>query len=300
MDQVLTWDSHYAVTGSLGPHFEGDDSLRHWIQPGMVNTPRPVSLYSPVDGFRIETTWDDHSETYPPAYDGPDVWVTVTVPEGLHRLSLYVTNKDGHNGGPFTYRDYPVDLLPYRAKMAAAMALKPLARARILNFQNGMYKSFVVRGPGKYYVRVRRNGSFCTLLAGVFVDKMAGPKVRGDNDPIPSMMNVRYEPPDPDAPPLTSNVPLPPPPVLTPTQISTLSAARMLWNGLDSEAAITSPLALPDRLLAYRASLVSGASDRLQENWRWRLHFWTEGDRLWFQRNMALAEAMKHVPSPTY
>jgi len=165
MDQVLTWDSHYAVTGSLGPHFEGDDSLRHWIQPGMVNTPRLASLYSPVDGFRIEATWDDHSETYPYAYDGPDVWAAVTVPAGIHRLSLYVTNKDGHNGGPFTYRDYPVDLLPYRAKMADALALKPLAHTRIVNFYDGMYKSFVVRGPSKYYVRLGRNGSLCTLLS---------------------------------------------------------------------------------------------------------------------------------------
>ena len=63
MDQVYTWDSHYAVQGKIGPHHTPDDALRHWIQPGMVNTPRLASLYSLVNGFRSQVEWDDHGET---------------------------------------------------------------------------------------------------------------------------------------------------------------------------------------------------------------------------------------------
>lgn len=301
MDQILTWGQGYAVDGSLGPHIQGGDKLRHWIQPGMVNTSRLGTLYSPVDGFRTQAEWDDHGETYPHTFEGPDVWVTVTVPAGIHRISLYETNKDGHDGDN-RIRDYAVDLLPYRAKIEDAMLLPPLAHARIHDFWNGCYTSFVVRGPAQYYVHVAKNNSLNTLVAGVFLDKIGGPKARGDNDIMPAMYEVRYDPPDPDAPPLTSNVPLPPPPVLTPAQTATLRAARLLWDSLDAAQAdsVSAPWQTSYRVLAYRAATASQASPHLQENWRWHLRLWTEGDRLWFDRNVALVASMKNVPPPTH
>ena len=300
MDQVLTWGQGYAVDGSLGPHILGGDKLRHWIQPGMVNTTRLGTLYSPVDGSRTEAEWDDHGETYPQTFEGPDVVVTVTVPEGIHRVSLYDTNKDGHDGG--NNRDYRVDLLPYRKNLDAALRLPPIAHARIHDFWTGCYTSFVVRGPAQYYLLVAKNNSLNTLVAGVFLDKIGGPKARGDNDIMPAMYEVRYDPPGQDEPPLTSNVPLPPPPVLIPAQKARLHAARLLWDALDAAqgAAGSAPCQTSYRVLAYRAALVCQPSAHLQENWRWRLRFWTEGDRLWFDRNMALAAAMKNVPRPSY
>ncbi len=299
LDQVLTWDDAYQVEGQLGPHFYGGDALRHYISYTKTNNTK--TLYSPADGFRTQAEWDDHGEVYAQTFEGPDVWATVTVPDGIHRVSLYDTNKDGHDADNCN-RDYLVDLLPYRAKTNDALLLPPLAHARIHNFWNGLYISFVVRGPAKYYLRVGRNGSKNTIMAGVFLDKLAGPKLRSDDSPMVAMFNVSYKPPDPDAPPPTSNMPPPPPLVLKAQQVATLHSARLLWDTLNiaQNAAESASWQSSYRLLAYRAALVSGASDRLQENWRWRLHFWTEDDRLWFQRNMELAVAMKKAGPPSY
>ncbi len=280
MDQVLTRDGHdYAVHGSLGPHIQGDDALRHWIQPGMVNTPRLGTLYSPVDGFRTQAEWDDHGETYPNTFEGPDVWVAVTVPEGIHRISLYNTNKDGHDGDNAN-RDYLVDLLPYRTKIDDAQALPPLAHARIHDFWNGFYTSFIIRGPSKYYVRVGKNGSKNTLVAGVLIDKMIGPVSPFDRLPIPFMGIIYYDPPNLEAKhqPASANNP-------------SMLAARSLWAALG--AAQTSigdaNVITPYRTFALRTAQASGGSDPLLKNWRWNLNVWVGDDHETFLHFMHAA-----------
>ncbi len=223
------------------------------------------------------------------------------MPEGVHRLSLYETNKDGHNDDN-RLRDYGVDLLPYRAKLDDALTLPPLAHARVHDFWNGVYTSFLVRGPARYYVHIAKNGSHNTLLSGLFLDKVTGPVGRSDNSPMAAMFNVSYKPPDQDAPPPVANVPLPQPPPPTASQLPVLRASRSLWDTLDAaqEDADFASLQTSYRLLSYRAAIASAGSEHLQENWRWHLHIWTEGDRLWFQRKMASATSMKSVTPATY
>ncbi len=286
MDQVLTWDSNYAVDGQLGPHHKADDALRHWIQPDMIRTSRLGTLYSPVDGFRTQAEWDDHGEDYAPSFEGPDVWVSVTVPEGVHRLSLYDTNKDGHAGG-MRYRDYAVSLLPYRARVADAAALPPLAQARIHDFWNGVYTSFVVRGPSKYYVRLARSGSMNTILAGVFLDKLTGPVTRFDKLPMAFMGIIHFDPPDITKQKVTAAAASP-----------ELASAQFLWSALEAaqsqqKAAL---LLTPYRSLALRSAQASGGSAALLENWRWTLNFWVDDDHQTFLNYMHAAHGTLNIP----
>lgn len=214
------------------------------------------------------------------------------MPEGTYRVSLYDTNKDGHDGDN-SLRDYQVDLLPYLMNKEEALTLTPLAHTRIHNFWNGFYTSFLVRGPSQYYVHVAKNGSLNTIVAGVFIDRLTGPKLRSDDSAMAGMFGVRYSAPEPDDPkpsasflsPLIQQIP-------TPTLLFT---ARSLWDALNIVRGNANSAFLQSqyRLLAYRASLISGASDRLQENWRWDLHFWTEGDRHWFLSNMEMADGIR-------
>jgi len=299
LDHDIISDLGYRVTGSMGPRHEEGDSIRRWVT--WAQTSQHRSLYDPIPGYRRQAEWDDHGEAYPVTAEGPDVWATVTVPAGLHELSLYDVNKDGHFLDD-RYRDYVVDLLPYRPNMETVEKLPSLAHARIRDFWGGVYHSFLVRGPAQYYVRVRRNGSFNTILAGVFLDSITGPKTRFDCSAW--MGGVRYSPPDPDAP-------IPPDPHLLDKLLAkevneqevvnlstkpvpqSIVAARALWAELDKEETNASavPLQYRYRLLAYRA--ISGAADlsALQANWRWKLHLWTEADRQKFEETMAEAHA---------
>lgn len=300
LDHNMISDPTYSVQGQIGDVHMPGDSLRRWVH--WAHTDYPRSLYDPIPGYRRQAEWDDHSETYPYPYDGPDVWLTVTVPNGVHLLSFYDINKDGHNGGPFTYRDYPVELLPYLENIEDAKRLTPLAQTRVVNFWNGMYKSFVVRGPAKYYLRLGRNHSFCTLLAGVFLDRLTGPITR--RDCVAWMGGVRYPIPDPDAPTA------PDPHLLEkllasggqvarkiPGTVAALNkerltaASRSLWAALDKAQDEKSALVYqyPFRLLAYRAVLNANDSEVLQAAWRWKLRLWNPEDRDVFNQTMAKA-----------
>ena len=286
LDQTFSWNSDYSVTGQSGPHRNGEDSLRYWVT--WHGTDNPNTLYSPVEGKRIQAEWDDHGEVYAQTYGGPDVWITVTVPEGNHRLSLYDFNKDGHDGMN-RYRDYLVDLLAYRNTLQEASTLPPLARGRIVNFWNGQYLQFQVSGPSRYYVRIAKQGSFNTLCTGVFLDKLQGTRTHSDQVPLPFMGGVRYGPPLTPVifPPVSSPPGHPGPIALSPT----LVAAQSLWEAVDqsSPLSVCTSSELRTRLLALRALREAGGPSELQEAWRWHLGLWTEEDRLRFRRTMAQA-----------
>ena len=292
LDHDIISDPAYRVQVSMGPNHPPGDSIRRFC--GWVQTDDPKSLYDPIPGVRRQSEADDHGEALVDPgnrfnLQGPDVWVALAVPEGLHRVSVYDFNKDGHNGDN-RFRDYLVDVLPYQADQKAVQTEAPLARARILNFWGGVYQSFLMRGPSKYVMRVARNGSLNTILPGVFIDRIGGLKTRRDCNAW--MGGVRYAPPDPDAP-------IPPDPHLldkllagggklasptggpTPQNQKLIIAARALWDALDAAQACPAalPLLLPGRRLAYRAAVAAGASDALQAAWRWTLHLWTASDR---------------------
>ena len=120
------------------------------------------------------------------AMDGPGIYTTLKVPEGLYTLSLYLFNDDGHDGYN-RYRDY---LLSVRTHAGVTLedvdgfgSQPELAHGRVKDFCGGVWKRFLVRGPMTLTVEVSRNNSFNTKLAGVMLDLV-------DEDPAPYFQTV--------------------------------------------------------------------------------------------------------------
>lgn len=253
----------YSVYAETGPHCPADEGLRHWLH--WITTDNPHTLYNPLLGVRRETEWDDHGEAYPAAKEGPDVWLTVKVPAGMHRLSLYFFNPNGHDGS-MRSRDYLVAIKPFAPTMIDAEALPDLARARVRDFCGGVYHQFALRGPAQYRVRVSRANSFNTIVNGIFLDRLPD---SGDGVPPPATL------------PETGGG----------TKAETLAAAQALWAALDSANAVQAclPFQHTFRLFAYRAASEAGAPDALLTQWRTTLLLWTPADHQAFGEAMTQA-----------
>lgn len=205
----FTQNYNYVAAGKLGPKYEGD-KLRNYLAWPQSDDPRV--LYNPTWGHRSEAEWDDHGEVYDMKREGPDVWVTICVPPGIHRVSLYFFNKDGHEGNN-RFRDYLVEVRPHADKLEDALKLPVLAQTRVRDFWGGYYKSFIVRGPKPapvpesyfsepvkpYYIRIARNYSFNTILQSVLIDKLRVDSGKAtlnveDRSALPFMGKVFYYP----------------------------------------------------------------------------------------------------------
>ena len=287
LDNFVLSDFSYKVSGFIGPHHESRDGLRTYCT--WVHTDDPRVLWDPIPGYRREAEWDDHAEVYPQSFDGPDVWAKVSVPAGLHRLSLYFMNKDGHDGLN-RVRDYRVELkaepadMPQDKWISAAEAANPdamptLTAARVHDFWYGVYERFLVRGPAVYMVKVGKNGSFNTILQSVMLDKVSGPPTEWEK-----RRSVWYGK-DAYQPPISFQV----------TKLSArLAAAQSLWDTLDQSTDQQGIEALSPRfrLLAYRALLADPKevadpnAQTLAANWRWQLCLWDSADRTVFQQAM--------------
>jgi hypothetical protein len=170
----------------IGPHHAADDTLRYWVHWLYTDNRKtlempPIYYHSRiVEGLtngkspRRQAEWDDHAEAYPMSHEGPDIYCTLRIPSGLYFLSLYDMNKDGHEGSN-RWRDYRVSIRRHTPHVSLreidGFEQEPeLARARIHDFWGGVWKRFLVRGPTELTIRVGRNWSFNTLLAGVMLD----------------------------------------------------------------------------------------------------------------------------------
>jgi hypothetical protein len=293
----------YDVAGMLGPHIKDADSLRHWVH--WITTDNPRSLYTPKVAVRRQSEWDDHGETYPMSFDGPDVWSVVKVPTGTHRLSLYFFNKDGHERNN-RFRDYLLEIRHHQAKLSddimfgrvspQSQRLPPtsmsmellnaipntvLARARVCDFWGGVYKTFVVQGPGDFYVRIARHGSFNTIVSAVLVDKMPESVEDEMSQGFSTILNfggVRYAPPDVRQ--------------ITPETNPSLAEPLRLWDKTQNVCAYQRGIEVFPRaqIMVYRAS-IHQAPKQLADNWRWHLHLWDESDRKLFTDTMTEAWA---------
>ncbi len=329
--EVFRGPDYNHLSGQLGPHRTPDDSLRHWLHWKQSDLGKV--LYDPFPGVRRQAEWDDHGETYPMTWDGPDVWVTLRIPQGAHRLSLYFMNKDGHEGNN-RMRDYLIelrrapddlraqppdfdpkgisgaefakhftDLWKQREEILEPLeAQPPLAKARVRDFWGGVYKSFVIAGPATYWVKVARNYSFNTIVSSVMLDKISGPRTRGDDDQATFMGTVRDAPPDPDAPPpidpflldkvlAGQNVTPLPKTDEEKAKERVVAAARRLWNAVEAKQG-TREAALEGWALRFQALRTAQAADApqvLEANWRWKLAVWTPQDRADWAKMMAQA-----------
>jgi hypothetical protein len=179
---------------SAGPNRRKNDGIRYWVQWNHTRNPNSLELTSPYlhsrvlrgltswDVNRRQAEWDDHSETYPMPYDGPSLYCSLKVPAGLFYLSIYDFNKDGHAAWN-RFRDYRVSIRPHAsgrdlADIAEFKRQPELARGRIRDFWGSLYERCLVRGPTEITVEINRNHSFCTILAGLFLDLV-------DEEPVP-------------------------------------------------------------------------------------------------------------------
>jgi hypothetical protein len=191
------WDVQYDARMGLN-HAPGD-SLRYWVHWLATKDNRclemsPTYLHSRVlkklttwDVDRRESEWDDHGEDYPMNKDGPHIYCSLSIPEGLFYLSLYEIDPNGHDWNN-RFRDYEISIRPHPGRASldkrignttimrsfydiAEFDQKPeLAHARAHDFYAGVYKRFLVRGPARLTVQVNRNYSFNTILSGVMLD----------------------------------------------------------------------------------------------------------------------------------
>ena len=168
---VIYFPQEFEVTAEIGPHIRDADRLRHWVHRLRWDDRRV--LYDPTLGYRRQASWDDYAEAYPMSFEGPDVWVTVRVPEGLHRVSLYFFNKDGHRGRN-RYRDYLLEVRDHVPSVRAVERKPTLAKTRVREFWGGVHQCFAVKGPGEYFVKIGCNDSFNTVVSGVMVDTLSG------------------------------------------------------------------------------------------------------------------------------
>jgi hypothetical protein len=177
-----------------GPNHRKGDGIRYWVHWNHTSNPNSLELTTPYlhsrvlrgltswDVNRRQAEWDDHSETYPMPLDGPSLYCTLKVPAGLFYLSVYNFNKDGHGGGN-RLRDFRIAIRPHAAGRELAnisdFNRQPeLAHGRIRDFWGSVYERYLVRGPTEITVEINRNHSFCTILAGLFLDLV-------DEEPVP-------------------------------------------------------------------------------------------------------------------
>jgi hypothetical protein len=280
-----------------GPHHRWPfECLREWLTKRDTDNPR--SLYQPQRGYRQQANWDDHGETYPTTFQGPDIWVRVhlKVP-GLYRLSLYLFNKDAHAALYNRQRDwlaevYPVPpgegkylILPPLTASAFptnpmaqhyarwAMASAPMAVERAADVWNPVYLRFALAGPGRYMVRLVRGSSLNTEICGVFIDRLDVSKKFAD-DFYPhqdiDFGSVCYQ-----APPLPAK--------LGRGAQAVLAAWRAARHSFGSRG---TDFRTPTELECYRYAAASGLPAPLLARMRWRLDIWIRHDRLVFDSEM--------------
>jgi sugar lactone lactonase YvrE len=278
MDHNAGWSRDIKINGSLGPHHYAGDSLRYWAGSAWLTTSDPRALYSTVVGHRRITEWDDHGESYPMSYQGPDIWVQVGLPAGVFRLAFYFVDYNGHYGVE-RFRDYLLELKACSNVLGEWEKQPTLARARVQNFWSGEYQCFIVTGPAEYALKIGRNYSFNTMCQGVFVDRLIGPGFAPTDDSwLPYMEHVWYKPPDV-------------PPVNAKGEPPGLLAARELWTAVDDAITMRQGVELLTefRLQAYRAGLSEHAPEALLANWRWKMPLWTADDRTEFWQTVQKA-----------
>jgi|GEM_PF-1114974 len=179
-------------------HIPSGDAVRFWIQrlatanPGVLELPEVYHNECVATGTatwhldRRQAEIDDHGETYPITWQGPDLYVYLQIPPGAYTLSLYF--KERHIRGLLNRyyhisRDQIISLIPLPASYHFGTSLQPNtaplakmrgeAQSRVAHFYSGVWKRFLVRGPMRLAVRIARNYSVDTILSGAMLDPLA-------------------------------------------------------------------------------------------------------------------------------
>lgn len=135
-----------------------DEPGRLWVSSATSND--PAALWDPVRRARVPANRDDFGEQRALGA-GPDLLLSVDIPRGTSVLSLYFVN-DSNYYEP--NRRYTIALNDGRGSLVAI--------SDVADFGGGVYKRFAVSGPLELNVRIWRNLSENTILAGVFLDEL--------------------------------------------------------------------------------------------------------------------------------
>ena len=132
--------------------------------------------YTTKNRGRRQSEIDDRGEGYPYQKDGPHLYTSLQIPQGVWTLSLYNWNKDGDTWDN-RKRDYRIAIRPHDSEKPlsdiSSFASQPeLANARLRDFRSGAWKRFLVRGPQELTIEVNKNYSLNTILAGLMLDKL--------------------------------------------------------------------------------------------------------------------------------
>ncbi|MDR1478958.1 MAG: hypothetical protein LBJ00_08450, partial [Planctomycetaceae bacterium] len=292
-------EAYYRVNSFIGPNATPDDTIRRWVH--WLKTDNPKTLWDPLNGYRRQSEWDDHGEAYPLTKDGPDIWYLLEVKhDGAFKQGMYFFNKDGH-GGMNRLRDYVIEIYPAKeawkgdpyytwrehSKAAEQIARKmpPLAKSRVRDFWGGVYKQFMLT-RGFYYVKIRRNYSFNTIISAVMVERLQGNKTYAEglipmvSHYLPSESRYKAIPPR------------------FPQNIDSYEAWQVLvfWNNLDKIYAKVGGMAMQRkrRIAAYQKSVAMTQEDKkvfepIVDSMKWRLNQWDEALRKEWREAMEAA-----------
>jgi hypothetical protein len=270
------WPQNYKMAVVGGPHRNEKSGGVYTYYHGLgIDSPRVQ--YIPNSAKRNQGEWNDGSfdrALYPEEWEGPDLWVDVAVPAGVHRVSLYFINYDGQKGNN-RRRDYLLELKAKGAKREEMDFAPALARARMAQFFHGVYKHFVVSGPAEYSIKVGHNYSYVTKLSAVFLDRLVGPVPPHEPQGVPIMGDAQVKPPAMEGQ----------------AKNAAVRAAGEVWGKLDEgwgrEDAV--PLQRAYRMLALRLAAEQGGEAALLANWRFALPLMTAADHEEFARQIAIA-----------
>lgn len=172
-DIITNLDIRVAIDQMLGFHRKKEDSLS--VRPHNDNASlNPNVLFNPKTGTRVATEWSDNGEEYMPEFDGPDIWTSIQVPEGQYAVSLYFHNYQGQDRNIGPWRDFVIEFRSGGLDESGKIQRSPiLARTRVKDFYgSGVYKTFILSGPGTYSIRILNNYSSDSILNGIFVSRM--------------------------------------------------------------------------------------------------------------------------------
>jgi hypothetical protein len=290
----------YSVEATTGPYRKA--LMRYYWVNADKDPNRGRALLNPVEKARVACEFNDESyslQDHPFTQQGPDLFLRITLPAGVHRVSLYFQNFDGHKGNN-VFREFPLEAkLPVGATPAETIAaqddpivdipdqsrygsstinpratidaeLAPVAaRAYTPRYWCGVYKQFLVRGAGSYWIKIDRNHSFGAKVQGVFIDRLDVPTTFADN-----------------------RFPWPKPPLMPSDQVTAALTAAALTLDRAIDAAVArdgySAIATRARTMAYRAALSEKADPVILANLRWKLNAWTSEDRDSFDKTFGI------------
>lgn len=246
--------SAFAINADTGPHRAGVSHDFSVAILALASNDINV-LQAPLQNRRTHTEISDGSTSpaeYPLSFDGADLWVSFSVPEGTFRVAPYWFSFDATNGLN-RLRDHRLQLFPGELTPKACLLQEPLAQSRLWSGANGEYAAFIVRGPAKYQLRVARDRSHGTTLQGLFFDQLGAPIAR------PDWLPTHY------ALPVAS----------APASASPYAGAVALWSACDRAESRGVP-AHVERLVALRAATQNSAPPDLLRAWRIQAGAWDE------------------------